>query len=632
MMKHIKSQLLIIFVLVALVFNATDFGVQAQEIQEPIPTKYDGRDYDYLTPVRDQKKSNMCWAYATLASIEADAVKNHSFNRNLDLSEYHLAYFTFSNKKDKLGLISADSVSFHNPSSSNNFITNGANLSYAVSTLTSGVGPVLESDVPTSQIFNATGEVLSDAYTWKIDEKFCRNKNAFEIDNVYIYTLKNGIEDDLIKRGIMEHGAAAAMYYSQNPNAYYTTTEYGTAHYQNDASKDPDHGIAIVGWDDNYPISAFREGARPTHPGAWLVKNSWGNADYFTTDGYLWVSYEDASFTHNTSEGKAPEAYIYDTRPAGKYKYTYQYDGGIIHEFSSTPIEQNATKYANIFKAQSDGKLEAISIHTDRGFANAPCKLQVYTGVGTIPDQGSLAYEKDFTVPGNGYFTIPLSKPVEIKKDQTFSIVIKQSSDWQVTYICTDRTYDPGGSAFVSTNYTEPNQSFIFSGVEQQWKDLKYEKFYSYEDGTSLCIKAFVNESIQGNPGGNIEPNPTSSVDKNQEEAEKDRESTEEKNIDKLSKVSFTSLKANHNSIVIKWKKSKSKITAYEIQYSTSKNFKKGNKKVTVKANSKASKTIKHLKQNKKYYIRIRSYRIQNGKKQYAKWSITKSIKTKRSK
>lgn len=72
-----------------------------------------------------------------------------------------MAYFTFSPKQDPLGLTNEDTVSFHHPSVTSNFITNGANLSYAVSTLTGGVGPVSEETVPTARMFDTKGGVFT---------------------------------------------------------------------------------------------------------------------------------------------------------------------------------------------------------------------------------------------------------------------------------------------------------------------------------------------------------------------------------------------------------------------------------------------------------------------------------------
>lgn len=92
----------------------------------------------------------------------------------------------------------------------------------------------------------------------------------------------------------------------------------------------------------------------------------------------------------------------------------------------------------------------------------------------------------------------------------------------------------------------------------------------------------------------------------------------------KLPATSIISLSAKDNGFKIKWKK-KSGITGYQIQYSTNSKFKKGNKSIKIKNAKTGSKKITKLKSNKKYYVRIRTYK---GKK-YSKWSKKKEYNNK---
>ena len=84
-------------------------------------------------------------------------------------------------------------------------------------------------------------------------------------------------------------------------------------------------------------------------------------------------------------------------------------------------------------------------------------------------------------------------------------------------------------------------------------------------------------------------------------------------------------LKAGKKKATVKYKKI-SGAYGYQIQYSTNKKIKKGNKSSNT---TKLSKTVKKLKSKKKYYVRIRTYRTVNGKKIYSNWSKVKNIKVK---
>lgn len=94
-----------------------------------------------------------------------------------------------------------------------------------------------------------------------------------------------------------------------------------------------------------------------------------------------------------------------------------------------------------------------------------------------------------------------------------------------------------------------------------------------------------------------------------------------------LPTVGISSLSVKENTVTVKWKK-KSKITGYQIQYSTDSKFKKNKKSIKIKKAKTTSKKISNLKESKKYYFRIRTYKSSNKKTRYSKWSKVKSVKT----
>ena len=106
-------------------------------------------------------------------------------------------------------------------------------------------------------------------------------------------------------------------------------------------------------------------------------------------------------------------------------------------------------------------------------------------------------------------------------------------------------------------------------------------------------------------------------------------EPTEKVTLSKLKSVKLKALSAKK--LEVKWKKlskkEQSKIQKFEIQYSTDKTFKTGVKKKWAKK-TKNSYTIKGLKKNTKYYVRIRAYKKSGNIIYVSKWA-TKSKKTK---
>lgn len=78
----------------------------------------------------------------------------------------------------------------------------------------------------------------------------------------------------------------------------------------------------------------------------------------------------------------------------------------------------------------------------------------------------------------------------------------------------------------------------------------------------------------------------------------------------------------------IRWKKV-AKASGYKVQYSKKKNF-SGAKTLSVKGGSKASAKLSSLTGGKKYYVRVRAYRVVAGKTYYAAWSAAKRVKVKK--
>ena len=94
----------------------------------------------------------------------------------------------------------------------------------------------------------------------------------------------------------------------------------------------------------------------------------------------------------------------------------------------------------------------------------------------------------------------------------------------------------------------------------------------------------------------------------------------------KPAKTTLKSLKTKKKKqATVSWKKVTG-ATYYQVQYSTSKNFKKA-KKITVKKAT--SKTNEKLKSKKRYYVRVRACKVFDGNKLYGSWSSAKSVKIK---
>lgn len=178
-------------------------------------------------------------------------------------------------------------------------------------------------------------------------------------------------------------------------------------------------------------------------------------------------------------------------------------------------------------------------------------------------------------------------------------------------------------------NSAKNNKASYADGQDKAWADLdtelgeaedalKAEKVYS---GTvKECIShltAAIN-ALKVKEATTAKPSATTTV-------------TNTTTVKAPAKTTVKLSKAKKTSIKVSWKKV-SGVAAYQIQYSTSKNFKKAK---TVKVSAKStSKVLKKLKKNKKYYVRVRSYKVtkvnNKSKNVYSAWSAKKALKTKK--
>ena len=93
--------------------------------------------------------------------------------------------------------------------------------------------------------------------------------------------------------------------------------------------------------------------------------------------------------------------------------------------------------------------------------------------------------------------------------------------------------------------------------------------------------------------------------------------------------TTLASVTAASKGFTVKWKKQATQTTGYQIQYSTTADFKKATT-VTVTKNTTLSKKITKLTAKKKYYVRVRTYKKVGKTNYYSAWSAKKTVTTKK--
>ncbi len=351
------------------------------------PAAFDLRDVNgtnYSTSVKSQN-GGTCWTFGTMAAMESNLRITGVWERNgetgePDLAEYHLDWWNGFNQHNN------DDID--PPSGSGLEVHEGGDYRVASAYMVRGEGAVRESD---GASYNTPPTRHSESYhyyyprhvEWYVDDLTPTGRDA-------------------IKRAIMNHGVIGTCMCA-DISFYNSSTD---SHYQPAAdSNDPNHSIAIIGWDDTKVTQSATNGA-------WLCKNSWGEG--WSEDGHSWIAYDDKHCC------KEPQMGAVSFRDVVRQDYLniYYHD---THGWRDT-MATNSGMNAFVAKAAED--LVAVSffiastnvgyeVKIYRQFANGQCSdlASVQTG----------RFER------TGFHTVDLDARVYLPTNQSFYVVLELS-------------------------------------------------------------------------------------------------------------------------------------------------------------------------------------------------------------
>ena len=332
-----------------------------------IPTSYDLRNYNMVTPVKDQQSGGNCWAFATIAALESAILK--ASGEIVDLSEENMK--NIMQKYSDYGWSVVET-------------NNGGRDDMSIGYLVNWIGPVSEE-----------GEYYDD---YSMLSPLLNS--VTHVQNIVYLKRDSYTDNDAIKEAIMKYGAVStgiyfsSYYFNENKNAYY----FSAQSYAN-------HAVAIVGWNDYYPKENFL--STPAGDGAWIVKNSWSTD--WGDGGYFYVSYYDKVF----AEVGIPDAsYVFIFNDSEKYDKNYQYD--FIGKTDYFVTGKNTIWVENIFNATGYDMLAGVSTYFRK---TTDWDLFIY-----VNDE--LRLTKSGTC-NPGYVTINLGDYIPLQPNDTFKIRFK---------------------------------------------------------------------------------------------------------------------------------------------------------------------------------------------------------------
>ncbi len=196
--------------------------------------KLDLRDLGIITPIRDQRTCGSCWAFSSIAAIEANYIYRNKISpaSKIDLSEQYL-------------LDCADSGSCYG-----GWYGNTLKWMQGRQLPNETVLPYVNAEKSCSNPTVNTGQVV---------EKW---------GYIDFWTPIPSVQQ--IKKAISEHGPLVVAVTVTPAFLSYTKGVFNEK-----ANFEINHGVTIIGWDDS--------------KNAWLIKNSWGSL--WGEGGYMWIDY-----------------------------------------------------------------------------------------------------------------------------------------------------------------------------------------------------------------------------------------------------------------------------------------------------------------------------------------------------
>lgn len=437
-------------------------------------TKFDLRDVNgknYITSVKNQYQTGLCWAFATASSIESSYLMDNG--NELNISELQIGYSTsyqLSNGSNTYGLKIGDKAKDTVADGGNIYIA-GNYLSQRRGVVTEKTSGLVLNDDNYKTITSSTSGKVSDV-----------SLNEYNVNDVIFYTpdlhcdTNNFAVLKAIKKMVASYGSVYAQInsstnkylklseseYQNNPNIYYSGSQ-------------ADHAVSIIGWDDNYAASNFENsyGGVPKGNGAWIIKNSYGTEYYANKDGKL-SPIKDSEYTIPVKMGDKGYYYVsyYDSQICKAVMAvdnvtptvdtnTYSYDKPIV-SYLGTNSGKKILLMSKYKKQKKDTEiLESFNVYT----LGTDDNVKIYYGTTTDFSKATLVAEG--TAEFEGYKNIKSSKKLTV------------ADEYYIFIDYTNKSYkSPINPVYTTSSAKKYKESLFFDENPQNGVS-----FYSFDNG-----------------------------------------------------------------------------------------------------------------------------------------------------
>ncbi len=456
---------------------------------------YDGRETGFISPVRNQLNYGSCWAFGMLATVEANWNKQRqaaiddkkitaSSVAKADFSERYLAWLGYN------APLGTDASTYPHPFYPSSIdpdrgiydaYDQGGLEFKAAALLTRGTGLTWETNAPfASKPFQKNDPatrmqgVTLQPEVGLVTQVYglYQYVDSMSVNYYYDSESKSFVSDSdrqkYIKQLITENGIISVGIYAGPEWNDAKITEI----YNQDFDLGANHEVGLVGWDDDYEFTNYKDKNGQPLKGAWIMRNSWGSD--WGDGGYAYVSYYDTSLAGGVTSVVEADPFRYTSisqhGQLGSDIYWLWNDedpvaretgkGMASHYVAARPQFLKAVGFCTLTDAASY-EIEVLAGATDPENGKS-----VYTQSGTFGKDGS----KDYV----GYRTVELDKFTLLPAGGDYIIRVKvydNNGKSHVTYI--------QGNPVVGTQIViddlspaSPGNSFISFGDAGGWQDM----------------------------------------------------------------------------------------------------------------------------------------------------------------
>lgn len=423
-----------------------------------LPATYDLRNVEgenYVTSVKSQQ-GGTCWTHGSMASLESNLLMTGNWTAagetdEPDLAEYHLDWWNYYNE-------------YYNPDLDPPF-NNGQGLEVHMG------GDYRVTTAYISRLDGTVREVDGQNYD-SPKPLFDTSYHFYYPMDVEWYTMGPDLQNiDLLKQKVIDYGVMAiCICYSGS----FINYEY--EHYQPPTDwQEPNHSVAIIGWDDSRVTQA-------PLPGAWLVKNSWGAGWGF--DGYFWVSYYDKQACRNPEMGAVS---FYNVERS-------TFDTAYYHDAHGWRDTADFSMAMNAFETSRAESVVAMNFFSAADSINYTVSIFGSFDGDTLTD---LLSTKSGYIEFTGLHTIMLDDTIDFVGESAFYAFLQVSAGG----IAYDRTSEVPVLLGASTRVIVPSkasegESFYFENG--QWNDFyHYDDPSGFQNSGNFCIKALAVHNLE---------------------------------------------------------------------------------------------------------------------------------------